>query len=244
MREILGLVDYKRGGYIPSTVLGWTNTVDNIPSLTASEKLYIDKVRNNSCSLLHQPEHKSPAVLKTILRKYSQPVDLVFDLFSSSLSTERACLLMWQHGRRLISDFSTECFRHGVLQLVELFPRNTGIPGSEITGSPDLENAAALFVQTLESVRSQRFNKTWNVPSDFLPLHLFPPEIRQLICASPNEFSFYRHCQNILYNSCSPTWRTHFDEMDQEIILEHDLQKKLGDASVIYAWPWNGCVYY
>lgn len=68
------------GGYVPWALLGWTNTIDNIPLLTPNETVYTERVGKKICSLLLRPYHKSLSVLKTLLQMYSQADTLVFDL--------------------------------------------------------------------------------------------------------------------------------------------------------------------
>lgn len=158
MMENLERSGKNRGGFILSTITGCTNTIHNIPCITASANMYTDNVGNNSCPLLLRPNHKSLAILKTLSDKYSKSYDLVFDPFAVSLSTEHICMLVWQNRGCAISDVSSECFKHGFLQLVEVLVRQMGNPESGISGSAEFEKAAALFVQTLQSIRAQHFN--------------------------------------------------------------------------------------
>lgn len=41
-KENLELVDYRRGGFVPSIPLGWSDTIDNITSLVTLAKVYTD----------------------------------------------------------------------------------------------------------------------------------------------------------------------------------------------------------
>lgn len=94
IRENLELADYNRGFYVTSTLLGWTNTMNHIRRLTASDKVYTDKVWKNNCPLFLQSEQKRLADVKTLVDIYSKPVELVFDQFADYLSTARALVFM------------------------------------------------------------------------------------------------------------------------------------------------------
>lgn len=78
---------------------------------TASEKVYKDKVEKSNYILLLRPEQKSFAVLKTLMDKYFDPGNLVFDPFAGYLSAARACILVQQYPGCVGSDVSTEWLR-------------------------------------------------------------------------------------------------------------------------------------
>ena len=98
-QEMLDRVNYNVGQYVPSTLPGWTCTTDNIPRLTAVEKVYSDTRGENNRRLLLRPEQKTLASLKTTIDKYSQPGGLVMDQFAGWFSTARACMLLPRHRR-------------------------------------------------------------------------------------------------------------------------------------------------
>lgn len=115
----LDLVNYTRGCHVLSSLPGWTDTIDNIPRLTADEKAYTTEVGDRNRPLMLRLEQKSEALLMTLEEKYSQPGDLVFDPFAWSLSTAWASMLLSKHRRCVISDNYPECCTFGMQQLVE-----------------------------------------------------------------------------------------------------------------------------
>lgn len=118
-------VDYERGGYVHSTLPRCTSTNNNKLRLTASEKLYNDKVGNNNFPSLLRPEEK-----------------------------------VRLHRGFVVPDISRECFKHVVMPLVEVLARHIRNAQSYITGYPQLEKAADLFVQKLESTQERLFSNT------------------------------------------------------------------------------------
>lgn len=77
----LELIKYRRPSFIPSSLPRWMNIIENTSRLTEFEKVYGDERNKNILPMLLRPEQKSEKLFKTLMNKYSEPGDLVFDPF-------------------------------------------------------------------------------------------------------------------------------------------------------------------
>lgn len=224
--ESLQSVDYSRGGYITSSLPGWTDTIDNIPRLTTSEKIYTDKLcPHNKRPLMLRPEQKSEALMMTLVEKYSQPGDLVFDPFGGALTTGRACLLLNKHRRCIVSDNDTACFKYAVIPLVTVFAKQLLNPLSDITGTDELKATATFFLQRLQSIVVRRFKNTWNVSGGKPLIQVFPTDILHFVSSCFRDFSLYNYYRSIPYHNWVPLWRSRLNKTNPEIIMAHELSK-------------------
>lgn len=53
--------------------------IEKILRLTACDNFYGDELNKNNRTMMLRPEQKSVSLIKTLLNKYTQPVDLFFD---------------------------------------------------------------------------------------------------------------------------------------------------------------------
>lgn len=53
-----------------------------------------------------------------------------------------------KHRRCVVSDVRSECLKHGVLQLMEVFSMLIGNPEADIASYPELKTEEALLLQT------------------------------------------------------------------------------------------------
>jgi len=89
-----GLVNYSPHGYVCSTFQPWTNIINNIPRLSHEERITVVDPRNAKRKMALRPEQKTSALLKEIIARFSQPGDVVVDMFAGTYSTGIAALTM------------------------------------------------------------------------------------------------------------------------------------------------------
>ena len=105
------MVNYRPFNFVPSTQPAYTNVMDNIPRLMPGEQLRVanpgnQKVRTKAL----RPEQKSAALLRELVSRFSQPKDLVVDLFGGTFSTAVACISLPEHRRFIGCEMDAVCF--------------------------------------------------------------------------------------------------------------------------------------
>lgn len=221
--DMLQRVDYNLGGYVSSTLPGWTNTMDNIPRLPATEVVYGDVIGNNGRPVMLRPEQKNISVMKTLVAQYSPPGGIVLDPFNGTFAVAKACLSLPSHRRCVCGDADPRCIQHGLLQLVEVFARQLLNEDSDITATPAVNSAATTFLNSVEAIRARKFVNTWETPPGLHPIQLFPPHILQCLSTFYGDYSLSHHLKFIPYNLWSPLWRSRFDEIDTRTLLTAEL---------------------
>jgi DNA modification methylase len=221
--QMLEKVDYCASSYVPSTLPGWTNTIDNIGKPLADELVYMDEVGENGKPLLLRPEQKPLALMQTLVSKYSPPNGLVFDPFAGTLSTAKACLLLPEHRRCVCGDLDPKCAQIGMVQLVEVFAKQVLNEKSDIDGSADVQAAASTFLHGLQSLRARKFKSAWPVPPGFHAVQTLPAHILHFLSGFYSDRSLYASCQNVPYLDWSPAWRSRLEGIGTDMLLAHEL---------------------
>jgi len=108
-------VRYENFGHIPNRRKAWTNVIDEIPRMPASERV---KVISEGRSTFLRPEQKNVALIRELVEQYSNPGDTVVDRFAGTFSTAKACLSVEKARRFVGCDADPNCVklsRPGVL---------------------------------------------------------------------------------------------------------------------------------
>ena len=221
--DMLGKVDYSVGSYVPSTLPGWTDTIDNIPRIPAAEVVYSEEVGENGKRLRLCPEQKSVAVMKTLVAQYSAPGGLVLDPFCGTFAVAKACLSLPQHRRCVCGDIDPACVKHGLQQLVEVFAGQVLNEESDINASAEVQDAATTFCNSLRAIQARKQADAWGTPGGLPPLQVFPPHILHFMSSYYGDYSLFHHCKHIPYNQWSSVWRSRFNQLDKDTLLGVDL---------------------
>lgn len=102
-------------GYVPSRYPAHKNVIDNVPGMAAGEALRWNRIRSAGQGAITErvrPEQKSRALLKELISRYSQPRDIVVDLFAGTFSTALACMELPGHRRFLGCESDAVCYAH------------------------------------------------------------------------------------------------------------------------------------
>jgi len=87
--ELYESVRYENFAHIPNRHKAWTNIIDDIPHLPASERV---KEFSDKKSSLLRPEQKNVAIMRELVEQYSNPGDIVVDMFAGTFAMAKACL--------------------------------------------------------------------------------------------------------------------------------------------------------
>ena len=216
-------VNYERGGFVPSRHKGYTDCIDNIPRLTPQEKVYTDEVNSNDRPKMLRPEQKSVALLKTIISKYSQPGDIVFDPFAGSYSTGRSCMSLLSHRRCIMGDQDERCGKFSMRQLVEVYARQILNEESDITGTDDLKACAATYVHQMDKINALKDISVWEIPKGYTPMQAFPPTLVNFIGSSFHDNTLYDLYRTKPLIEWPPLWRARLHQMDPDVLLGFEI---------------------
>jgi len=170
-KEGWGMVNYRNAGYIPSRFKAWTNVIDNIPRITASETVkYLDKDKKK---VTLRPEQKTVALMQELIGRFSNQGDLVVDMFAGTFSTAVACLTM-HHGqyRRFVGcEKFTDCFELSLPRVNLAFLQQVSIGNFAQQSTPALQQLATSQLGTSDD-DSHSKNPSSLPSSTQLPPHL------------------------------------------------------------------------
>ena len=216
-------LDYNAGGFIPSTLPGWTDTIDNIPRIPASEIIYRPELLENGKAGRIRPEQKSTALLKTLVAKYCPPGGLVLDPFAGTMSTARACLLLDSHRRCVCTDVDEECVKVSIPSLLDVFASQLLNEDSDITGSEEVLRAARDYTHRRDSIRSRTVRNAWSTPPGMHGMQTFPKDVLEYISGRFEDPKVSVAYRNIPYTSWGATWKVRFNELDPKELIAHQL---------------------
>ena len=222
-KKMMEKLDYNAGGFIPSTLPGWTDTIDNIPRIPASEIIYRPELLENGKAGRIRPEQKSTALLKTLVAKYCPPGGLVWDPFAGTMSTARACLLLHSHRRCVCTDVDEECVKVSIPSLLDVFASQLLNEDSDITGSEEVLRAARDYTHRRDSIRSRTVRNAWSTPPGMHGMQTFPKDVLEYISCKFEDPKVSVAYRNIPYTSWGATWKVRFNELDPKELIAHQL---------------------
>lgn len=117
------IVGYNVGGYVPSSLPRWVDTMNNTPRIPPVEVVYTEEVGDNGKPFKRRLEQKSFAVLKNLVAQYRATGRMFLSLFCRTVVAAKECLSLSRHMRCVCGDIDEDCVTHGLRQLVEVFAR-------------------------------------------------------------------------------------------------------------------------
>lgn len=168
-------------------------------------------------------EQKRLRLMKTLVGKYSQPGDVVYDPLAGAYTTARACLSLLLHRRCTLGDKWEDCNKYAMTQLVDVFARQLLNPESDRTVTTDMEDATWFLEQKMDVINVKRANHVWWTAQGYPPLKQFPPEVVRFLCPYHQDYTLYHHGRQLALNRRSTTYRACFNELDTKALLAYEL---------------------
>lgn len=154
------VVNYSNFNYVQSDYPGHKNVINNVRGLEAGEQVRIkDEDAEKVVSLRN--EQKPVSLLKELISRFSQPGDLVVDLFGGTFSTAVACFSLRQHRRFLGCELDKRCFDHAFNHVCVQFAQAVCDEGGNLE-VPDEVKEAAKAVKAIKKKR--RPDGNWEAP--------------------------------------------------------------------------------
>ena len=220
--EILKRLDYNAPAYVPTSLPGWTDTIDNIPRLPANEAIFLPGTGTTKPQML-RPEQKNVSWMKTIVNKYCPGGGTVLDTFAGTLAVAKACISLPQHRKCIACDRDKDCIDISMPSLVVTFAEQLLSDKSDITGSAEVQYAACTFLKMMRSARSATSLSNWSAPPGLSPMQYLPEHILLYISAYYSDYSLYRTYKKVSYMKWTSSWRQRFNEMETQQLLAHEL---------------------
>ena len=185
------MVNYKPFGFVESQYSAVKNAIDNVPGLAPGEGVPHKEPPETGSRLL-RPEQKPLPLLKELISRYSQPGDIVVDLFAGTFSTAIACFSLPQH-RTFAGCEKDKRVMDTVKQHVQdRFAQFISDPNSVTDMDvPDdvLENACRLVLSS--SLQMSKYVH-WKAPGGFPQYQIFPLHITTVFTSMLKFTDFYR----------------------------------------------------
>ena len=214
-------MDYSAESFVPSTLPGWTNIIDNVPAAPRSERICREHLDPIGRPISVRTEQKPTALLKTLIVKYCPPGGLVLDPFAGTLSTARACLLLNEHRRCVCTEIDEECVRLSMPALLDVFVSQLLNKDSDIKGNEEVMKAACIYKQRRESIRAKMVRNAWMTPAGLPSMQTFPPEVLEYLdCLTPASEAFLNY-RNMPYDHWGPIFKERFNECNASTIRSH-----------------------
>jgi DNA modification methylase len=223
--DIISRVDYSSPAFVPTSLPGWTDTINNIPRLAKQEAVFYPQTSTagKGKPKMVRPEQKSIAWIKTLVNKYCPRGGIVFDPFAGTLSTAKACISLAQHRKCICGDIDNDCLQLSMPSLVEVFAEQILSDNSDISGTSEVQDAAATYLRLTRSARSIDLSMNWTAPPGLSPMQYLPPHILHFVSGIYLDYSLYRTYQRVAYRKWVSSWRQRFNELDSKHLLAHEL---------------------
>lgn len=114
-------VNYANHGFLQSRFGGTDNVLENVRKAVQSEIIYVPTETKDKRRMLRTQQKPVP-LLQELIARFSQPQDMVVDLFSGTLSTAPACAKMpgGAFGRFVGCERDEECVRYSRAWLAQM----------------------------------------------------------------------------------------------------------------------------
>ena len=230
--QLLSRVDYLCSRDTPSHLPGFTNVMDNIPRLPIHEVVYGERRSERNRRLMLRPEQKNVGWMKDLVAKFSRRGMLVVDPFAGTLAVAKACLMLDEHRKFVVSDVDEKCIRTALPSLVECFAAQILNTDSDIVGTGAEKEAAKLYLKAV-STRELAIDTAANEgPGGFPSIQRLPPYILDFVANFHNAFDLI---DSNLATVPPSAWPMHFQSMfyamDVEVMLalecsHHGVQRR------------------
>lgn len=173
--EEVKMVNYKGFNHVNSTMQGYRNVIDNIKPLLPGERLMIEL---NGTSTALRWEQKPLALLKELISRFSQPGDIVMDIFAGTFSTAIACFQL-QNPRMFVGcEDDLTCFRVAREHVLRKFASQINRI-QQFQVPPNVKEAALRIIATEKPDRTELL---WRAPESLPSFPSLPPHLLTSLC--------------------------------------------------------------
>lgn len=161
------MVNYKQFGFVSSSFPGYKNVISDVKGPERGERLMVPSSGTETARRL-RPEQKPTSLLRELVSRFSQPSDIVVDLFAGTFSTAVACFTVPEHRVFIGCEPDPACFALAKSAVLKQFAKAALNPSTNIVLSAEANQAAAVVDSSMPEMPSA--DPLWS-PPDGLPLH-------------------------------------------------------------------------
>lgn len=176
------MVNYENFNFIPSRYPAYHAIIDQVPPMSYGETL-LWNVRNSEGITTRKkvrPEQKCRALLKELICRFSQPGDLVVDLFAGTFSTAMACMELPKHRIFVGCEDEKACFEHAKHAAIVRFASIIREGNTSLEKNQELRKMAHTVVIAFPMGRL-RHTLSWKAVNGFSPYQMLPPHVVQFL---------------------------------------------------------------
>ena len=213
--EALNSTDYSLKGFINSSHTGWTNVMDNIPSVPHHEKVLTKNTEGVEAMV--RPEQKNVAWMKELVSKFTSGGDVVVDLFGGTFSTAKACLDLPDHRIFVGSELDEECVKLATPSVMEIFAKHVLRRKASIILKPDERKDVETYYKYLQETKKTAVDE-YSVPQGLPPMQRFPSYITSMVGQLWGDGTFYEAYRTVPMNKWPEKYRSLFYSVPNNIL--------------------------
>ena len=215
-REEKQMVNYIPFNHVKSSFQGYRNVIDKVKGPLPGEQIRVSSGSSGRTKALRN-EQKPLALLKELICRFSQPGDLVVDLFSGSFSTALACLQL-EHRRRFVGcEQDNACFDTARDFITKRFAECIVEGNSNFNAPPPIKSIAEELVQ--RKLLKKGGDPKWCAPNGVPPFQRFPPHLVKFLSAMCRDIRLFKECAQRPFH----LWPSKYQSLMQQIDIEQAL---------------------
>lgn len=208
--EEASMINLRGFNHVRCTLQGFRNVIDNVSGLLPGEQVRYFNHEYDEWKAI-RCEQKSIALMKELVCRFTQPGDIVLDLFGGTFSTGIACFQIDQHRRFIGCEKERDCFEISRDNVVRRFSEML------IHGSSDIKMTEEVMKVANEIVCSESFKEVarpnWVPPSEFSLVQSFPIHIITYISTVWNDSTIYEEFRNLPLMEWNEKYQSRFEKI-------------------------------
>lgn len=210
------MVNYRSFNYVKSSFQGFRNVIDRVRGPLPGEQVRVPSGSSGGTKALRN-EQKPLALLKELVSRFSQPGDIVVDLFSGTFSTAVACFQLEKHRRFVGCEQDTNCFEIARDFVTKRFAE------SIVDGINDIDTPASIKLKAVELGKRKVLKKSgdpkWYAPAGLPPFQRFPTQLMRFLSAVCKDVRLFTECSDRPFH----LWPSRYQSVTQQIDIEQVL---------------------
>lgn len=193
LKEEENMVNYKSFCYVRSSFPAYKNVIDHVMAPAPGERVFSAAPGGGKKALLLRPEQKPVALLMELVSRFSNPGDIVVDLFAGTFSTAIACFRVPQHRLFVGCESDEHCFKAARAHVLREFAAVVTEGRSDIALNAESMPAAEIVAAAAQRPAAAcSYSRKWLVPDGLPPYQQVSDGIVRVLSSLWGEPDFYR----------------------------------------------------
>ena len=214
------MVSYTAFNHVKSSFQGFRNVIDKVKGLLPGEQVRVPRSDGSGTTKALRNEQKPLALLKELICRFSQPGDIVVDMFSGTFSTAVACFQLKERRRFVGCEQDMVCFDVARDAVTKRF-------AERITeGADDISHSSSVYRYAEELMKRNVIKKMgdpkWFAPKGLPSFQLFPPQTVRFIGVIGKDISLFTNCADRPFHLWPPKFQAVLQQLDLTQLLTHE----------------------